>query len=341
MILVLAGGVGGAKLANGLARILPPEDVLVAVNTGDDFVHLGLRISPDLDTVMYTLAGMNNPETGWGIAGETWNAMAMLERLGEEAWFRLGDRDLATHIARTERLREGQTLSEVTAAFCSVWGVRQRVVPMTDHAVATVLHTDEGLLSFQHYFVRRRCEPRVNKIDFVGAANAPPSPAFAAALADPRLRAVVFCPSNPYLSIQPILSLAGVRHALENLSAPVVAVSPLIGGAAVKGPAAKIMRELGNTPSTAEIARFYLNLVDGLVIDDRDRDLGPCIAAMGLRVSVSDTLMNNVADQMRLAGTILDFISSIATSAPANTSLNSCSPPSSPVVSTPTSRGPR
>ena len=263
----------------------------------------------------------------------------MLERVGEEAWFRLGDRDLATHIARTERLREGQTLSEVTAAFCSVWGVRQRVVPMTDHAVATVLHTDEGLLSFQHYFVRRRCEPRVNKIDFVGAANAPPSPAFAAALADPRLRAVVFCPSNPYLSIQPILSLAGVRHALENLSAPVVAVSPLIGGAAVKGPAAKIMRELGNTPSTAEIARFYLNLVDGLVIDERD--LGPCIAAMGLRVSISDTLMNNVADQMRLAGTILDFISSIATSAPANTSLNSCSPPSSPVVSTPTSRGPR
>jgi LPPG:FO 2-phospho-L-lactate transferase len=341
MILVLAGGVGGAKLANGLARILPPEDVIVVVNTGDDFVHLGMRISPDLDTVMYTLAGMNNPETGWGIAGETWNVMTTLEQLGGETWFRLGDRDLATHIARTEHLREGQTLSEITAAFCRAWGVRQRVVPMTDHAVATVLHTDEGLLPFQHYFVRRRCEPRVDKIDFVGAADAPPSPAFAAALADPQLRAVIFCPSNPYLSIQPILSLAGVRQALANRSVPVVAVSPLIGGAAVKGPAAKIMRELGHTPSTTEIARFYLGLIDGLVIDDRDRDLCPGIAAMGLCVCDSDTLMNNVVDQMRLAGTTLDFVSSIAASARANVSPNSCSPLSSPVVSTPISRGNR
>jgi LPPG:FO 2-phospho-L-lactate transferase len=327
MILVFAGGVGGAKLTNGLAKIHPAEEMVAVVNTGDDFVHFGFRISPDLDTVMYALAGVNNPETGWGIANETWNMMATLERLGGQTWFRMGDRDLATHIVRTELLQKGQTLSEVTAALCHAWGVRQRIVPMTDQPVETVLHTDEGLLSFQQYFVRRQCEPRVRRIEFVGAAEASPSPMFSAALADRRLKAVIICPSNPYLSISPILSLRGVRQAIANRSVPVIAVSPLIGGAAVKGPAAKIMHELGATPSTAEIARFYIGLIDGLVIDERDDNLRAEIAAMGLRVCVTDTFMNDVAAQTRLARTTIDFALSIAGS-PANDLSDSALPPS-------------
>ena len=327
MILVFAGGVGGAKLTNGLAKIYPAEEMVAVVNTGDDFIHFGFRISPDLDTVMYALAGVNNPATGWGIANETWNMMASLEQLGGQIWFRLGDRDLATHIVRTELLQKGQTLSEITAALCAAWGVRQRISPMTDQPVETVLHTDEGVLSFQHYFVRRRCEPRVRRIEFVGAAEAAPSPMFSAALADRRLKAVVICPSNPYLSIQPILSLKGVRQAIANLSVPVVAVSPLIGGAAVKGPAAKIMHELGATPSTAEIARFYTGFIDGLVIDERDRNLHAEIAAMGIRVCVTETFMNDVAAQTRLARTTIDFASSIA-GAPANDHSDSALPPS-------------
>jgi LPPG:FO 2-phospho-L-lactate transferase len=326
MILVFAGGVGGAKLTNGLAKIQPAENLVTVVNTGDDFVHFGFRISPDLDTVMYALAGVNNPETGWGIANETWNMMASLERLGGQTWFRLGDRDLATHIVRTEQLQKGQTLSETTAALCQAMGIRHPVIPMTDQAVETVVHTDEGVLSFQHYFVRRRCEPRVRKIEFVGATDASPSPMFSAALADRRLKAVIICPSNPYLSIQPILSLKGVRQTIANLSVPVVAVSPLIGGKAVKGPAAKIMHELGTTPSTTEIARFYAGLIDGLVIDQRDENLRADIAAKGLRVCVTDTIMKNIAAQTRLARTTMDFALDIAGS-PANDPWDSAVPP--------------
>jgi len=307
MILLLAGGVGGARLAHGFAKLLSPDDMLVVVNTGDDFTHLGLRICPDLDTVMYTLAGVNNIETGWGLANETWHFMEAVQRLSGETWFRLGDQDLATHIERTRRLDAGQSLSEVTAALCRAFKVHQRIAPMTDQVVQTMIDTDEGPLSFQNYFVRRQCEPLVRKVDFVGAEKAKPSPVFASALADTRLRAIVICPSNPYLSIQPILSLPGITTALANRAVPVVAVSPLIGGRAVKGPAAKIMRELGHVPSAAEIARFYRGLIDGLVIDDQDSSLRPGVEAMGLRVCTTDTLMKSDDEQRHLAAVTYEF----------------------------------
>lgn len=312
MILALAGGVGGAKLANGLAQILSPDELIVAVNTGDDFAHLGLRISPDLDTVMYTLAGRSNAETGWGLADETWQVMTALQHLRAQTWFRLGDQDLATHIERTRRLGEGKTLSEVTASLCQAFGVRQCVVPMSDQAVQTMLHTDEGTLAFQHYFVRRRCEPRVLRVEFMGHRQAVPAPKFAAALGDRRLRAIIICPSNPFLSIQPILAVSGVQQALGSRRVPVVAVSPIVDGAAVKGPAAKIMRELGYEPSAAEIARLYQGIAHAMVIDELDRKLSAPIEAMGLYVRVTATVMKSVADQARLAQEVIVFAESIA-----------------------------
>ena len=311
MILALAGGVGGAKLANGLAQILSPDEFMAVVNTGDDFSHLGLSISPDLDTVMYTLAGRNNSETGWGLAGETWQVARALERIGAETWFRLGDQDLATHIERTRRLAQGQTLSEVTDALCRAFGVRHCVVPMTDQAVPTVVHTDEGTLAFQHYFVRRRCEPRVLGVEFPGQRQAVPAQKFAAALGDERLRAIIICPSNPYLSIQPILALPGVLQAIGSRRIPVVAVSPIVGGDALKGPAAKIMRELGYAPSAAEIAKLYRGIAHAMVIDELDRGLSGEIEAMGLRARVSATVMSSVADQARLAREVVAFADSI------------------------------
>ena len=312
MILALAGGVGGAKLANGLAQVLSPDELVVVVNTGDDFTHLGLRISPDLDTVMYSLAGRNNIETGWGLAGETWCVMTALERIGAQTWFRLGDQDLATHIERTRRLAQGETLSEATAALCRAYGVRHSVVPMSDQPVQTMLHTDEGTLAFQHYFVRRRCEPRVLRVEFAGHREAVPAPRFAAALGDDRLRAIVICPSNPYLSIQPILAVPGVRQAIAARRTPVIAVSPIVAGAAVKGPAAKIMRELGCEPSAAEVARLYRGIAHGMVIDESDSKLSAAIEAMGLRARVAATVMRSAADQARLAREVVAFAGSIA-----------------------------
>lgn len=311
MILALAGGVGGAKLANGLAQLLPPREFVVAVNTGDDFQHLGLHISPDLDTVLYTLAGRNNGVTGWGLADETWQFMAALGSIGGETWFRLGDQDLATHVERTRRLNEGQTLSAATAALCRAFGVQHRVVPMTDDPVYTLIHTDAGTLTFQDYFVRRRCEPTVRAVEFAGTERAVPSPGLRAALADPGLHAIVICPSNPYLSIQPILALGGVRAMIAARRVPTVAVSPIIGGAAVKGPAAKIMRELGDAPSAATIAKLYSGVADGLIIDERDRHLRSEIEAAGLRVCVSDAVMTTTQDQGRLARTTLQFAASL------------------------------
>lgn len=311
MILALAGGVGGAKLASGLAQLLPPAELVIAVNTGDDFRHLGLDVSPDLDTVMYTLAGRNNTETGWGLAGETWHFMAALAHLGGETWFRLGDQDLATHVERTRRLNEGQTLSAATAALCRAFGVQHRVVPMTDHPVQTIVHTDSGILTFQDYFVRRRCEPAVRAIQFAGAERAVPSPGLRAALADPGLHAIVICPSNPYLSIQPILALCGIRATMAAQRVPTVAVSPIIAGAALKGPAAKIMRELGDAPSAATIARLYSGLADGLVIDAQDRPLRSEIEAAGLRACETDAVMTTPQDQARLARSTLEFAASL------------------------------
>jgi len=316
MILALAGGVGGAKLAKGLADVLPAEELTVVVNTGDDFEHLGLHVSPDVDTVMYTLAGVNNTTLGWGIAGETWNFMGALEALGGETWFRLGDRDLATHIERTLRLRAGESLSAVTQHLCARLGVRHHVAPMSDVPVRTLVHTSEGVLNFQDYFVRRHAEPAVTELEFSGAEGARLSPAFRLALDSRALAAVVLCPSNPYLSIAPILTLPGVRTALEHRRVPVIAVSPIVAGHALKGPAAKIMRELGKEPSSLEVARFYHGLIDMLVVDYVDSALGPSIAALGIRPVVTHSIMKEPRDRSALARRIVE-----ATDAPVKLSV--------------------
>lgn len=307
MILALAGGVGGAKLAKGLADFLAPEELTVVVNTGDDFVHLGLNISPDLDTVMYTLAGINDAARGWGIAGETWSFMQALQALSDETWFQLGDRDLATHVERTRRLRAGERLSAVTAELCGRLGIRHRVVPMSEEPVRTLVHTTEGILSFQEYFVHRRAEPPVTKLAFEGAEQATMTEAFRLALDNRALDAVIVCPSNPYLSVAPILAVPGVRTALTRRRRPVIAVSPIVAGRALKGPAAKIMRELGKEPSALEVARFYQGLIDVLVVDHADSALSGAIAGLQIRPFVTNTVMTDSQDRVELAKRVVDF----------------------------------
>ena len=301
-VVALSGGVGGAKLALGLSRVLPAEELLVVCNTGDDFEHLGLCISPDIDTVMYTLAGVANPELGWGRGDETWSFMETLDTLGGETWFRLGDRDLAVHVERTRRLRAGETLSAITADLCARLGVAPRVLPMSDDPVRTRVRTDEGWIDFQDYFVRRRCEPVVHELAFHGAATARAQPDFLAALTDRQLKAVVICPSNPFISIEPILAVPGVREALADCAAPVVAVSPLIGGRAIKGPTAKMMAELGMTPSAGGVARRYDDLIDGYVCDFADMDQ---VAGISAKVTLGQTMMTTLADREALARTVL------------------------------------
>ena len=303
-VLALAGGVGGAKLAEGLAAILPPGALTVAVNVGDDFEHLGLHVSPDIDTVTYTLAGLSNKEQGWGLEGETWNFITALERLGGETWFRLGDRDIATHIERTRRLKT-ETLSAITADFATRLGIKQKIVPVSDDPARTMVRTDRGLLAFQDYFVRLRCGPRVERLEFPGIDDMKPSAGFLSALSATDLSAIVVCPSNPFLSILPILSLPGIREALERRTVPLVAVSPIIGGEAVKGPAAKIMEELGIAVSSIGVAGFYDTLLDGLVIDKVDADLASKIDRPA--VLVGDTMMRNSDDRRRVAADVLAF----------------------------------
>lgn len=302
LVVALSGGIGGAKLALGLSRVLPPEDLLVIANTGDDFEHLGLSISPDIDTLMYVLAGLDNPVTGWGRRDETWSFMETIGSLGGEDWFRLGDRDLATHVERTRRLRGGETLSQVTADFCRRLGIAARVLPMTDDRVRTRLRSDAGWIDFQDYFVRQQCRPVVHEIAFDGAADARPQPDFLAALRSGQVRAVVICPSNPFISVEPILAVPGLRAALAACGAPVVAVSPIIGGRAVKGPTAKIMTELGIPPSAAAAAQRYGDLLDGYVIDHEDAEQA---AALESRVTLAHTLMTSLDDRVALARVVL------------------------------------
>jgi LPPG:FO 2-phospho-L-lactate transferase len=303
IVLALSGGIGGAKLALGLSRVLPPDRLIVVANTGDDFEHLGLSISPDLDTLMYTLAGLSDPDKGWGRRAETWTFMAALAALGGETWFQLGDGDLATHVERTRRLAAGETLSRITDDHCRRLGVRPRIVPMSDQRVRTRLRCADGWLDFQDYFVRRRCEPAVTAVAYDGAASARPQADFIAALADPRLRAVVICPSNPYLSVDPILALPGVHERLAVCAAPVVAVSPIIGGRAVKGPTAKMMTELGLPATAAAVAQHYAGLIDGYVVDHRDED----VSLSGMRTAKAATLMTTLADREALARAVLAF----------------------------------
>ncbi|HEX3883565.1 MAG TPA: 2-phospho-L-lactate transferase [Stellaceae bacterium] len=301
-VLALSGGVGGAKLALGLYRVLPRDTLTVVANTGDDFTHLGLSVSPDIDTLLYTLSGLANEELGWGRRDETWNFMAALERLGGESWFRLGDGDLATHVERTRRLGAGETLSSVTDDFARRLGIAARIVPMSDERVRTRIQSADGWLDFQDYFVRLRCAPIVRQIVFAGAADALPHPDILLALRDPRLRLVVICPSNPFISIDPILSLPGMRAALRNCPAPVVAVSPIIGGKAVKGPTAKMMEELGLPVDAAAVARRYADLIDVYVADAEDAD---AVAGLGVPVVLTQTLMTNLADRETLARAVL------------------------------------
>jgi LPPG:FO 2-phospho-L-lactate transferase len=307
-VVALSGGVGGAKLALGLMRVLPRDTLTVVANTGDDFTHLGLAVSPDIDTLLYTLAGIDNATTGWGRRGETWTFMAALEALGGETWFRLGDGDLATHVERTRRLAAGETLSAITDDFRRRLGIPARIVPMSDDPVRTRLETSEGWLEFQHYFVRRRCEPAVKSIAFAGAEHASPQMDIVETLRDPGLRAVVLCPSNPFISIEPILAVPGMKEALIGAKAPVVAVTPVIGGRAVKGPTVKMMRELGLDPSAVAVARRYADIIDVFVIDRADQ-AGADVP--GVRFVAADTLMLTVSDREAVARTVLDIADTV------------------------------
>jgi LPPG:FO 2-phospho-L-lactate transferase len=303
-VVALSGGIGGAKLALGLYRELPPERLMVVGNTGDDFEHLGLAISPDLDTVLYTLAGIANPATGWGRAGETWSFMGALAELGGETWFRLGDADLATHVERTRRLAAGETLSAIAEDFCRRLGVRARLVPMCDQPVRTMVRTEGGVLPFQRYFVEQRCAPAVSGFAFAGADAARPPAALLDALANENLEAVVICPSNPFISIDPILTVPGLRAALAASPAPVVAVSPIIGGRALKGPTAKMMAELGLAITSRTVADHYAGLLDGFVLDRADEGEAE---AIGLPCLATRTLMESEDDKRRLAAEVLAF----------------------------------
>ncbi len=303
-VVALAGGVGGAKLCDGLAQVLAPDQLSIVVNTADDFTHLGLHISPDLDTVCYTLAGLANPDTGWGRVNESWRVYDSLAVLGLPAWFKLGDQDLATHIARTYRLNQGATLSEVTKELNESWGVRNPVMPMSDQPVRTILYTSEGQLEFQEYYVHRQYIPVVTGIAFLGAEISKPGAGVLEALDQCDL--VVICPSNPLVSIDPILSVPGIEAAIA--AHPVIAVSPIIGGQAVKGPIAKMLLELGKAPAAVTVAEHYQEIIDWFVLDPVDRSQAASIEDLGIRTHITDILMRDVKDRGRLAAEILNFV---------------------------------
>jgi LPPG:FO 2-phospho-L-lactate transferase len=305
-IVAFAGGVGGAKLAHGLAQNLAPDELTLIVNTGDDFEHYGLYICPDLDTVCYTLAGLANPETGWGRVNETWNVIGNAARLGGPGWFNLGDQDLGTHLERTRRMKAGQCLSELTRGFCSAWGIQHTVLPMSDSPVRTIVETDQGDLAFQEYFVHRRCEPRVKGFRFEGLDTAEPAPGVVEALRS--ADAVIFCPSNPWVSIDPILKILAPLPSMMEAGSQVVAVSPIIGGQTVKGPAAKMYRELGIEPSALAVANHYRGLVTDFVLDAIDKQLQGEIKGLNMQAHVTNTLMTSHDERSRLAQEIIGFI---------------------------------
>jgi len=306
--IAITGGVGGAKLALGLAQLLSPDEVAFIVNTGDDFEHLGLHVSPDIDTLVYTLSGQSNTETGWGRRGETWQFMHALREFGGETWFNLGDLDLAMHVRRTQRLREGAPLTMVTRELANALGVEYEVLPMSDAPVRTMIGTPSGELAFQHYFVRDRCAPAVTGFRFAGADVAAMTPEIERRLADPALAGIIVCPSNPFVSVDPILAVPGLRQRLKDAGVPIVAVSPIVAGLAIKGPTAKMMTELKIPNSAVAVAAHYRGLVDGFVIDAQDAVLEPDVAALGLRTVVTQTVMLSLADRKQLAADVLRFV---------------------------------
>jgi LPPG:FO 2-phospho-L-lactate transferase len=310
-VVALCGGVGGAKLAHGLALALPPHALSIIVNTGDDFQHLGLSISPDLDSVMYALAGLSDPVRGWGRRDETWTFMEALKGLGGQSWFQLGDADLALHVERSWRLAQGATLSEVTAHLCRALAIATRLLPMSDDPVRTRVLTTDGWLDFQEYFVRRQCQPVVRDFMFEGAETARAQSDALAALERRDLRAIIICPSNPFVSVEPILAVRGIRAAIRHSGAPLVGVTPIIGGKAIKGPAAKMMAELGLDVAAASVARRYADILDGFVVDQTDPIPQPLQGVTFFRAA---TLMNTTDDRLRLAHAVLQAADSLSAS---------------------------
>jgi LPPG:FO 2-phospho-L-lactate transferase len=303
-VVALAGGVGGAKLCDGLAQILPPECLTIIVNTGDDFTYLGLRISPDLDTVCYTLAGLANPETGWGRINESWNVLETIKQMGMPAWFQIGDSDLATHLLRTIRYSEGVKLNQITRELCKLWDVKVRVLPMSDDVVQTRIFSDVGDLAFQDYFVQRKCAPVVKRIYFYGVDLSKPAPSVIDSIKN--CDAVIICPSNPWVSIDPILAVPNIKKELG--SKIVIAVSPIIGDNTVKGPAAKMFSEMGLQPSALAVANHYKGLIHSIIIDNSDINQAEEINELGIHTSITNILMKDKADRGRLAIEIIDYI---------------------------------
>ena len=308
--LALTGGIGGAKLAVGLARALPAEHLAFVVNTGDDFEHFGLHVSPDIDTLAYTLAGEANPDAGWGRKGESWHFMETLEALGGETWFRLGDRDLALHVLRRERLASGASLSEATREICGRLGVPHQVVPMSDDPVRTIVQTNRGRLAFQHYFVRERCAPAVAGFEFAGIGDAKPAPPLQSLLKR-GVEAIVICPSNPFVSVDPILKVPGMTALLRSANAPIIAVSPIVGGKAIKGPTAKMMQELAIPATAAEVAQHYRGVIDGFVLDEQDAQAADAVRSLGIEVAIAQTVMVSLEDRVSLAHETLAFAAAL------------------------------
>ena len=302
----LAGGIGASKLLLGLGGVMPPEDITIIANTGDDIELFGLRVCPDIDTITYTLAGVINEETGWGLKGDTFESLRWLERYGEASWFNLGDRDLATHILRTAELRKGRSLTEVTEKIRRSLGVRSTILPMTDAYTPTRVVTEDGEMHFQEYFVRRRCEPRVREIRFDNLESAEAAPGVLSALLE--ADAVIICPSNPFISIGPILAVPGVREALKETTATVIAVTPIIGGRALKGPAADMLRDLGHEVSAGAVAAMYGDFLDGFVLDEVDASIEADISSLRIHAAVTNTVMNTLEDKQSLARTVLQLV---------------------------------
>lgn len=305
-IVAFSGGVGGAKLVLGLSQVLSTEQLSVLANTADDFEHLGLYIAPDLDSVMYALAGINNQKLGWGIRDETWQCMSAMGRLQGETWFSLGDQDIATHLLRTQSLKQGKSLTETTADLFQRLGIQHTIMPMCDEKVSTVVHTEEGELAFQHYFVKRQCQPKVSGFHFDGIEQASLGTSQKAALN--AMDALIICPSNPFVSVAPILAVPGMRDAIKARSMPVVVVSPIIAGNAVKGPAAKMMQEMNMQVTALAIAEYYRDIASHFVLDSQDVEQQAAIEALGYKVLTCNTLMRNDEDKAQLAKTILSSL---------------------------------